>query len=131
MNKVILSGFTGKEVEVKTFEDGRKVANVSLATNESYKNKQGERVDKTDWHNLVAWSPLADVWEKHLKKGSRIEIVGKIETRSYESNNEKRYVTEIKVNEFNFTGSKPTGDISPERDKNEAIASDEWEGLPF
>jgi len=72
INKAILVGNLGKDPEVRAIEGGRKVANFSLATTESYKDKNGERVDSTEWHNIVFWGPIVDVIEKYLKKGSQV-----------------------------------------------------------
>ena len=84
VNKVILLGNLGKDPEVRRLDDGRGVANFSLATSETYKNKAGEKVTNTEWHNVVLWSPLADIAESYLKKGSQVYIEGKISNRSYE-----------------------------------------------
>ncbi|MGY6562513.1 MAG: single-stranded DNA-binding protein [Luteibaculaceae bacterium] len=97
VNKVILLGRLGKDPEVRT-PDGlnAKVATFSLATSESYKDKNGERKESTDWHNVVLWRNLAEICEKYLKKGDQVYIEGKIKTRSYDdSNGQKRYITEI------------------------------------
>ena len=96
INKAILVGNLGKDPEVRAIEGGRKVANFSLATTESYKDKNGERVDSTEWHNIVFWGPIVDVIEKYLKKGSQVYIEGKIRTRSYDDKEGlKKYTTEI------------------------------------
>ncbi len=93
INKVILVGNLGRDPEVITFENGVKKATVSLATTESYKNKEGEWVDQTDWHNIVLWRWLA---ERNLIKGDQVYVEGKIKTRSYDDKDgNKRYVTEI------------------------------------
>ena len=83
VNKVILIGNLGKDPEVKYLDSGVAVANFSLATTESYKNKEGERVSQTEWHNVVLWRGLAEVAEKWLKKGSSVYIEGKIRNRKY------------------------------------------------
>src|SRR5436190_23608091 len=96
INKVILVGNLGKDPEVKTLESGRKVATFTLATTESYKDKNGEKVDSTEWHNIAFWGPVADVIEKYLKKGNQIYMEGKIRSRSYEDKEKvKRYFYEI------------------------------------
>ena len=74
VNKVILLGNLGKDPEVRRLDDGRGVANFSLATSETYKNKAGEKVTNTEWHNIVLWSPLADIAESYLKKGSQVYL---------------------------------------------------------
>ena len=95
INKVILIGNLGRDREVMTFDNGVKKASFSMATTESYKNRDGNRVDQTEWHNIVLWRGLAEVAEKYLKKGNMIYLEGKIKTRSYEQDGVKKYVTEI------------------------------------
>jgi len=105
-NSVKLIGRLGKDPEVKTFGDKKKAA-FFIATSDSYKNQKGEKVEDTQWHNLVIWGKLADVAGKYLKKGSEVAIEGKLVHRVYETDKgEKRYVTEINVNEFEMLGAK-------------------------
>jgi single-strand DNA-binding protein len=105
-NSVQLIGRIGKDPEVKTFGDKMKAA-FSIATNESYKNAKGEKVEDTQWHNLVIWGKLAEAAGKHLKKGSEVAIEGRLVHRVYETDKgEKRYITEINVNDFVMLGSK-------------------------
>jgi single-strand DNA-binding protein len=101
-NSVQLIGRLGKDPEIKTFEKSKmKVASVTLATNETYTNHKGEKVEDTQWHNLVLWGRLATLVSNYLKKGSEIAIEGKLVHRSYETaNGEKRYITEINVNDL-------------------------------
>ena len=95
-NKAILLGNLGKDPEIRRLDDGRAVANFSIATSESYKNKAGERVTNTEWHNIVLWSPLAEIAENYLKKGSQVYIEGKISNRSYEDKDGvKKYISEV------------------------------------
>jgi single-strand DNA-binding protein len=104
-NSVQLIGRLGKDPEVKTFEKGKRLATLTLATNETYKNQKGEKVNDTQWHSLVVWGKLVDIVSKYLKKGSEIAIEGKLVHRSYEtSGGEKRYVTEITVNDLVMLG---------------------------
>jgi len=106
-NKVQLIGNSGNDPEIITLESGKKLAKFSLATNESYKDANGEKQTKTDWHNLVAWGKTADIIEKYITKGKEIAIEGKLTNRSYETKEgEKRYVTEVVVNEILMLGSK-------------------------
>ena len=106
-NKVQLIGNLGQNPEVKELNGGKKVAKFSLATNETYKNKAGEKVTDTQWHNLVAWGKTADIIEKYLKKGSEVAIEGKLLNRNYtDKEGVKRYVTEIQVSELLMLGSK-------------------------
>jgi single-strand DNA-binding protein len=131
VNKTILLGNLGKDPEIRNLDNGKSVANFSIATSEKYKNKQGEKVTNTDWHNIVLWSPLAEIAEKYLKKGSQVYIEGKLTTRSYDDKEgNTKYITEVVGKELTMLSSSDvkTGDMSPERDKNEAIAKDD---LPF
>jgi len=119
INKVILVGNLGKDPEIRVIEGGRKVANFSLATTESYKDKNGQRVDQTEWHNVSFWGPIADVIEKYLKKGSQIYVEGRIKTRSYEDKDKiKRYSTEIVGQNMTMLGGPRTGDSSASAEKN-------------
>ncbi len=106
-NNVQLIGRLGKEPEVKTFESGTKMATFTLATNDVYYNNKGEKVDDTQWHNIVVWGKKVEVVENYLKKGSEIAVQGKLVNRSYETKEgEKRYVTEINLNELLMLGKK-------------------------
>lgn len=106
-NKVQLIGNLGNAPEVKTTENGKKLARFSVATNESYRNAGGEKVTETTWHNLVAWGKVADIAEKYLAKGSEVAIEGKLINRSYtDKDGNKKYITEIQVNELLMLGSK-------------------------
>ena len=84
-NNVHLIGRLGKDPDVKTLESGKKVANFTIATSENYKNEKGEKVQDTQWHNLVIWDKLADVAGQYLKKGSEIAVAGKLVYRNYET----------------------------------------------
>jgi single-strand DNA-binding protein len=110
INKVILIGNLGKDPEVMTLENGVKKASFSLATTESYKNKEGKRVDQTEWHNIVLWRGLAEVAEKYLQKGSQIYLEGRIKTRSYEQDGIKKYVTEILGDNMTMLGRREGSD---------------------
>lgn len=99
-NQATLAGNLGNEPEVHTFDNGDKVAKFSLATNESYKKKDGERVTNTTWHNVVIKGNLAKIAEDYVKKGDPVLIQGKITNRSYESNGDTKYITEIVVDNF-------------------------------
>lgn len=96
VNKVILVGNLGRDPEVRYLEGGTAVANFSLATSEAYKDKQGRRVEHTEWHNIVVWRGLAEVTEKYLKKGMQVYVEGKLRTRSWDDKDgNKKYTTEI------------------------------------
>ncbi len=104
-NKVQLIGNLGNDPEIITLESGKKLAKFSLATNESYKNSEGEKVTQTDWHNLIAWGKTADIIEKYVTKGKEVAIEGKLTSRSYDDKEgQKRYVTEVVVNELLLLG---------------------------
>lgn len=106
-NKVQLIGNIGMAPEIKTLDGGKKLAKMSIATNESYKNAKGELVKETQWHNLIAWGKTADIIEKYLKKGNQIAIEGKLITRNYtDKEGLKRYITEIQVSELLMLGGK-------------------------
>ncbi len=106
INRVILIGNLGKDPDIMTFDNGVKKASFSLATTESYKNKEGNRVDQTEWHNIVLWRGLADIAERFLNKGSQIYLEGKIRTRSYEVDGIKKYITEIYVDNLTMLGGR-------------------------
>ncbi len=111
VNKVILVGNLGKDPEVFTFESGNKKVSFTLATTEAYKNKEGQRVEQTEWHNIVLYRGLADVAMTYLKKGNQVFIEGRIKTRSWEDNGQKRYATEIEAQSMTMLGSKrPDGE---------------------
>ncbi|RLD26272.1 MAG: single-stranded DNA-binding protein [Bacteroidetes bacterium] len=120
LNKVQLIGNLGKDPEIKEFENGNKVANFSIATSESYKNKSGERVTNTEWHNVTVFGNLVDIIEKYVKKGSKIYIEGKLKTRSWEKDGEKKYITEIVLEQFRggmvMLDSKPSSEEPQEKD---------------
>ena len=104
-NRVQLIGHVGNDPEIKNLDGGKKVANLTIATNESYKNDKGEKVEQTEWHKVVAWGKTADLIEKYVTKGNQIGIEGKLTHRSYDDKNgEKRYITEIVVNELLLLG---------------------------
>jgi len=108
-NHVSLIGRLGKDPVEKVFEGGNKVVNFSLATQETWTKKDGSKGEKTEWHNIVIWGGLAKVASDYLKKGSEIALVGYLKTRSYENNQgSTTYVTEVIVNEFKITRSRPS-----------------------
>ena len=106
-NNVQLIGNVGNAPEITNLDSGKKIAKLSLATNENYKNAKGEKVTDTQWHNCVAWGKTAEIVEKYVEKGKEIAIQGKLTSRSYEDKEGvKRYVTEIVINEVLLLGSK-------------------------
>jgi len=107
LNKVMLIGHLGEDVKMHYFEGGNAIGRFSLATNETYTNKEGERINTTDWHNIVVRNKLAEICEKHLVKGDKIYCEGKIKTRQWtDENGQNRYMTEIHVNELTFLSNK-------------------------
>ena len=110
VNKVILIGHLGSDPETKSFDDGMMVANVNIATSETYKNKQGEKQEKTEWHSLVFWGKSAEILKRYSKKGSRIYVEGKLETRSWETDGMKKYKTEVICSTLKLMDSKPADD---------------------
>jgi single-strand DNA-binding protein len=106
VNKLILVGRLGKDPEIKTFGDKKK-ASFSIATSESYKNKEGEKVEDTQWHNVVAWGKTADLVEKYLGKGQQVYLEGKLVHRSYDNDKgEKKFVSEMNLETVTFLESK-------------------------
>ncbi|HEX5169413.1 MAG TPA: single-stranded DNA-binding protein [Cyclobacteriaceae bacterium] len=106
-NSVQLIGHLGKDPELRTFEKGSKLATFTIATKDSYKNQKGEKVEDTQWHNIVIWGKLADLAGKYLKKGSEVVVEGRLIHRAYETAaGEKKYFTEINVNDLVMVGSK-------------------------
>jgi len=110
VNKIILVGRLGKDPEVKKMTSGESVANVTLATSETYKDKSGQKQEKTEWHNLVFYRRLAEIAGQYLTKGSMIYVEGKIQTRKWQiKEGQDRYTTEIIVNEMTMLGGKSAG----------------------
>ncbi|QHL87770.1 single-stranded DNA-binding protein [Nibribacter ruber] len=110
INKVILIGNLGKDPEVRHLEGGVAVARFPLATSETFKDKNGERQERTEWHNIVVWRGLAEVTEKYLKKGQSVYIEGKIRTNSYQDKEGvQRYSTEIVADNMTMLGGRSEG----------------------
>jgi single-strand DNA-binding protein len=111
VNKVILIGNLGKDPEVKYTPSGTPVAKLTLATNERYKDKDGQWQDRTEWHNVVLWQRLAEIAGEYLKKGGKVYIEGRLQTRSWEDKqtNQKRYMTEVVANDLVLLGSRSEG----------------------
>ncbi|WP_333599112.1 single-stranded DNA-binding protein [Flavobacterium sp.] len=104
-NKVQLIGHVGQEPEVKIFDGGKKVANITIATNDYYINDKGDKVEQTEWHRVSAWGKVADIIEKYVTKGKEICIEGKLTHRSYDDKDgTKRYVTEVVANDILLLG---------------------------
>jgi len=111
INKVILVGNVGKDPEIRHIPNGAAVAQFSLATSETYKDKTGAKTTQTEWHNIVLWRGLAEVAEKYVKKGDPLYVEGKIRSRSYDDKEgNKRYITEIIGENIQLLGKKHSGD---------------------
>lgn len=106
VNKVILIGNLGRDPEVFNFDTGVKKVTFSLATTEVYRNKEGQDIEQTEWHNIVVWRSLADIAQKFLKKGSQVYIEGRIRYRTYEKDGQKKYITDIEADSINILGSR-------------------------
>ncbi|MCB0401179.1 MAG: single-stranded DNA-binding protein [Flavobacteriales bacterium] len=106
-NKVQLIGHLGDDPTIIHLDSGKKLAKFSIATNESYRNAQGEKVTDTQWHQVVAWEKSADIIEKYLNKGSEVAVEGKLVNRSYDDKDgNKRYITEVVLNDLLMLGGK-------------------------
>lgn len=106
-NKVQLIGNLGSNPEVRNTESGKKMARVSIATNENYRNAKGETIKETQWHNAIAWGKNAELMEKYLTKGSQVAIEGKLVNRNYvDKEGVKRYTTEVQVNDILFLNGR-------------------------
>lgn len=115
VNKTILLGRVGKDPESRTLENGSTVANFSMATSETYKDKNtGEKKEVTEWHNIVAWGKVGEIAAKYLKKGSQVYVEGKLRTRSYEKDSITRYVTEVRIDELTLLGNPGQAQTNPE-----------------
>jgi single-strand DNA-binding protein len=102
-NRVQLIGHLGQDPELKTIDSGKKVARFTIATDDGYKNSEGQKVNETTWHNIVAWNGLADLSEKFLKKGRKVAVEGRIVYRTYEDKKGiTKYITEIILNDLMF-----------------------------
>lgn len=114
INKVILLGNVGADPEVRALNGGKKVARVRVATTERYTDQQGKKQEQTEWHSVSLWGGLADVVDKYVHKGSQVYIEGKIRTREYEHNGEKRYATEIIANDMKLLGRPKDANEAPQ-----------------
>jgi single-strand DNA-binding protein len=104
-NKVQLIGYVGQDPEVKTLDGGKKLANITIATNDYYINDKGEKVEQTEWHRLTGWGKVAEIIEKYVVKGKEVAVEGKLTHRSYEDKEgNKRYITEVVINDLLLLG---------------------------
>ena len=131
LNRVQIIGNLGKDPEVRAIPSGAKVANFSIATKESYTGKDGQKADKTEWHNIVLWRGLAEIAEKYLRKGSQVYIEGKLSTRSWDDKDgQKRYITEIIGDNLVMLG-KPAGSQNQAGPSQPNQAPQGEDDLPF
>jgi single-strand DNA-binding protein len=133
VNRAILVGRLGKDPEIRYMTNGEAVANFSLATSEQWKNKDGQKQEHTNWHNLVMYRRLAEIAGEYLKKGAQIYVEGKIQTRKYQdkTTGQDRYTTEIIVNEMKMLGSKGTTDLEKTPEAATHTSSDSAEPAKF
>ncbi len=142
VNKVILIGNLGSDPEVKYTTNGVPVANISLATSESWTDRNGERQERTEWHRLVLWRKVAEIAGQYLKKGSKIYVEGRLQTRSWDDQSgQKRYTTEVDVRDMQMldsrgeapdAGGRMSGDPGPAASQAPMPAgSEEDDDLPF
>ena len=143
VNKAILIGNLGKDPDLRNFEGGNVVANFTLATTEVYRDRNGNKVEQTEWHNIVIWGKLAEIAGKILRKGAKVYIEGRIKNRSWDDREgNKRYITEIVAENFTLLGPRPgtgtansTGsddDLSHSQpDHEKGIIQEESNDLPF
>jgi single-strand DNA-binding protein len=106
VNRVIILGRLGKDPEVRFTQGGQAVCNFTVATSESWKDKDGQKKERTEWHRVVVWGKLAELCGEHLKKGRQCYVEGKLQTSEYEKDGVKRYTTEVIAHEVTFLGGK-------------------------
>ncbi len=137
VNKVILIGRLGKDPDVRHLEGGSTVANFTLATSETYKDKAGNRQELTEWHNIVVWRRQAEIAEQYLHKGSLIYLEGRLRTRSWEDKDgNKRYTTEVEAQTFKMLDRKSDQEPAsapppPEPERKDVIEENPDDDLPF
>src|SRR4030042_858950 len=130
VNKVILVGNVGADPEVRYIESNTPVCNLRIATSETYKNRNGEKVTSTEWHNVVLWRGLAEIAEKYVKKGSQLYIEGKIRTRSWDDRDgNKRYTTEVIADTMQMLGRR-SEESQPRQQSHDTVADNAGESKP-
>jgi|SRR5665213_757701 len=129
VNKVILVGRLGRDPETRYTGGGQAVCNFTMATDESFKNKTGERQKRTEWHRIVVWAKLAEIAQQYLKKGSQIYVEGRIQSREWmDKENQKRTTVEIVASDIRFLGSKSDSGGSGYRESSSPSGSSEFDG---
>ena len=129
MNQIFLRGNIGNAAEIRNLESGAKVAKFSFATNETFKDKNGEKQTVTEWHSVIAWRGLAELIEKYTDKGSSLLIVGKVTYRQYEKDGEKKYYTEVIANKIDLLDKKLSSGYFPEETPPERNTAPDDNGL--
>ena len=109
VNRVILIGNLGRDPEIRKTPSGASVCSFSIATTEKFTDKQGQKQEETEWHNIVAWNKQADIMAQYLSKGSSVYIEGKLKTQSWDDNGQKKYKTDVVVSNFQFIGGTKQG----------------------
>ncbi|MDQ6962694.1 MAG: single-stranded DNA-binding protein [Mariprofundaceae bacterium] len=137
LNKAILIGNLGQDPETRFMQDGTCVCNISIATTERFKNREGERQDRTEWHRVVLWGKLGEIANQYLRKGSQVYIEGKIETRKWKDRDgNDKYTTEIRANEMKMLGGRRDDNASQGQgggqyqQQNAAPAQNNWQNQP-
>jgi len=133
INKVILVGNLGKDPECRFMPNGEAVANFSIATTDSWKDKAGAKQERTEWHNIVAYKKLAEIIGEYLKSGSSVYIEGRLQTRKWQTKEgQDRYTTEIIADTMQMLGGKPTGESAPQTKTSKADPMEDLESdIPF
>ena len=130
VNKVILVGNLGRDPEVKQV-NGQSVANFSIATSEKYKNKAGEQIEETEWHNIVIWGKLVEIVEQYVTKGSTVYLEGKLKTRKWEKDGVTKYATDIVADKMQMLGGKGEKKESSQQAPADDSAFDDTDTIPF
>jgi len=139
VNKAIIVGRLGSDPEVKTISSGQTVCTLSVATSENWKDRDGQKQEKTEWHRIVVWGKMAEICGKHLSKGRQVYLEGRLQTRSWEDQQgQKKYTTEIVANTVQFLGSNDrssqsqnTGSTTETQDFGPEPSFDSSEEIPF
>lgn len=132
LNKVIIIGRIGKDPEIRHTQSGQAVATLSVATDESYKDQSGQKIEKTEWHKIVVWGKQADFVANYLGKGRLVYVEGKLETRKWQDQGgQDRYSTEVKAVTVQSLDKKPDGQTAPQQQAQQYNAKDDMDDIPF
>lgn len=127
VNKAIILGYVGQDPELKYTPNGVAVCNISVATTEKWKDSDGNKQERTEWHRVTLWKRQAEIAGEYLSKGSQVYIEGKLQTRSWEKEGQKHYTTEIIASQINLIGGRTANETTAEPEKTD----DKEENLPF